>query len=113
MSRDYFLWALAMLAAGVVLVSDAMLEWESNLYRVLTLTGCALVIAGILALTTQGVALINLLSDSRDELRKVHWPTRAETGQMTLLVMLVITVLGLLLWALDYLLGWAISWILG
>jgi preprotein translocase subunit SecE len=88
-------------------------EAVSVFYRVVAL----LLIAGsgiALALTTsKGKGLIGFLKDSRLEVRKMVWPTRAETMQTTLMVMIIVLVLSILLWLVDMLLGWGIKLLLG
>jgi preprotein translocase subunit SecE len=64
----------------------------------LVLSGGAVAIA----LTTQpGRQLWRFASDSRMEVRKVVWPTRQETIQTTLIVMVMVFLLGILLWLFD------------
>jgi preprotein translocase subunit SecE len=48
---------------------------------------------------------------SRIELRKVVWPDRQETLQVTLVVFVMIIVLSLFFWALDSLLGVITRWL--
>ncbi len=85
----------------------------STLYRVLGL----LVIFGVavaIALTTAiGKSSWGFLQDARTEVRKVVWPTRKETSQTTLLIMISVIIVGLMLWALDSLLLWAVQLLTG
>jgi preprotein translocase subunit SecE len=77
-------------------------------YRVLALlavTAAAIVIAYN---TAAGKSLWTYVRDSRAELRKVVWPTRAETMQTTLVVTIVVILVGIILWLLDIGFGWAI-----
>jgi preprotein translocase subunit SecE len=62
----------------------------------------------IFALTAQGRAAREYVSESHFELRKVVWPTRQETLQTTLVIVIVVIVLSLILWLIDMLLGWVI-----
>jgi preprotein translocase subunit SecE len=58
--------------------------------------------AAAIALTThRGRQLWRFAIDSRMEVRKVVWPTRQETIQTTLIVMVMVFLLGLLLWLFD------------
>ena len=41
---------------------------------------------------------------SRNEVRKVVWPTRQETVQTTLMVVVAVIILGIFLWLIDMLL---------
>jgi preprotein translocase subunit SecE len=77
-------------------------------YRVLALLAAAVISLAIAYNTAAGKALWVYLQDSRAELRKVVWPTRAETMQTTLVVAVVVIVVGVILWLLDMGFGWAI-----
>ncbi|MFP4247326.1 MAG: preprotein translocase subunit SecE [Halochromatium sp.] len=74
-------------------------------YSVLLRTLGLLVVAGgaaALALTSaQGRQLWRFALDSRMEVRKVVWPTRQETLQTTLIVMVMVFLIGLILWLFD------------
>jgi preprotein translocase subunit SecE len=83
------------------------------LYRVLGVL-VAVVAAVVVFLTTaQGQALKGFLKASRTEMRKVVWPTRTETVQTTLAVVVMVLIVGIFLWLLDMLLGWIIRQIIG
>ena len=53
------------------------------------------------------------MTDSKVELKKVTWPTKQETTQTTLGVIVVVIIVGILLWLFDMLLGWAIGTLYG
>ena len=55
--------------------------------------------------SAQGRTLWAFVQGSRVELRKVVWPTRQETLQTTLVVVVVILVMGVFFWLLDLGLG--------
>jgi preprotein translocase subunit SecE len=55
--------------------------------------------------SVQGRALWEFVQGSRVELRKVVWPTRQETLQTTMVVMVAILVMGIFFWVLDWMLG--------
>jgi preprotein translocase subunit SecE len=58
--------------------------------------------AAAIALTTHpGRQLWRFAIDARMEVRKVVWPTRQETIQTTLIVMVMVFLLGVLLWLFD------------
>ena len=72
----------------------------------------------VIALLVAGQTMIGraawvFMSDARMETRKVVWPTKQETIQVTLTVILVVILVGLILWALDSLLGWGVKSLLG
>jgi preprotein translocase subunit SecE len=55
--------------------------------------------------SAQGREFWQFVQGSRIELRKVVWPTRQETLQTTMVVVVAIIVLGMFFWLLDMLLG--------
>jgi preprotein translocase subunit SecE len=86
---------------------------QSTLYRVLGLLAIVAVAAGIALTTAIGRSTVSFLQDSRTEVRKMVWPSRAETIQSTLVVFLVVIVMGIFLWLLDMFLGRLIRLIIG
>jgi len=55
--------------------------------------------------SAQGREFWQFVQGSRVELRKVVWPTRQETMQTTMVVVVAIIVLGIFFWLLDMALG--------
>lgn len=74
---------------------------ESLLYRVLGVVALAIVALGIAATTSTGQAIVSFGRESRAEVRKVVWPTRQETVQTTLMVVVAVIILGIFLWLID------------
>lgn len=74
------------------------------------LTTLALIIA---SQTQKGQKTLSFIRSSRIELHKVIWPTRQETVQTMLVVVVMVIVTALILWGLDSFFMWAISWITG
>lgn len=110
---DWFKWlvAIALLLAG--LIGNHYYSEVSMPVRLLAWVAL-LVISGYVASKTQkGKWVIEFFRDSRAELRKVVWPTREETMQMTLIVAAMVTILALLLWGMDGVLVWLIGWLTG
>ena len=101
----------ALVAAGVV--GNSYFADQSLLYRVLGLLALAAV-AGLIALqTAKGAAFWDLVKGSRTEIRKVVWPTRQETVQTTMIVVVFVLLVALVLWGLDGFLGWLVSLAIG
>ena len=63
--------------------------------------------------TIEGKEALKLILESRTEIRRVVWPSRPETTQTTLIVIVAITIAGLILWGLDSLFGWVTASLLG
>ena len=55
----------------------------------------------------------NFVQQVRDEVAKVSWPTRNETGITTLMVVAMAFVAALFFLVADQLMGWGVSLILG
>ena len=97
------LLALAILIAGIV--GFYYFEDESLLYRVLGLLAVVGVAIGVSMTTSKGKNLLSFMGLSRVEVRKMVWPTRAETMQTTLIVFILVVILAIFLWFVDMLLG--------
>ncbi len=97
-----------LVAAALLLIAGIFgfyyFEAYSTLLRVLGL----LVVGGLaaaVALQTQvGRNLWQFVGDARTEVRKVVWPTRQETLQTTLIVIVMVLILGIILWLFDMML---------
>lgn len=64
--------------------------------------------AAIFLVSEQGRQLLAFGKDSWKEVKKVVWPTRKETLQMTLYVFAFVVVMALFLWLTDKTLEWAL-----
>ena len=86
---------------------------QSLLLRVigiLVVGGAALFVAST---TVSGRTALGFVRDARTEVRKVHWPTRKETVQTTLIVLGAVCVVALFLWGVDALLSVGVRALLG
>jgi len=86
---------------------------QSLLLRVIAL----LIIAGLAAFvvyqTDLGKRTVAFFRDARTEVRKVVWPSRAETTQTTLTVFVIVLIVGIFLWLFDMLLSFLFRAITG
>jgi len=104
------------LALFVLLVGVIGFYWFDHValvWRVLALLGLVGLAAGLVALTPVGRGLLGFSREARAELRKVVWPTRQETLQVTLSVLVLVLVVGIFLWLVDALLFWVVRLITG
>lgn len=85
----------------------------SLLYRVIGLLVIALIVLGLLFTTGLGRDLWAFFQESKQEVRKVVWPTRDETTRTTMLVFAMVLTVGFILWLLDMLLFWGVSQLTG
>ncbi len=108
----------ARLAVAVALLVGAIVAfyWFADqllLIRVLGLLAVAGVSIFIASQTVVGHSVISFLGNTRTEVRKVVWPTRAETTQTVMAVMFVVILMGVFLWVLDMFLLAAIRMLTG
>ena len=83
------------------------------LYRVLALVAVVLAAMGLLLTTGMGRNVWAFMLESKQEVRKVVWPTREETVRTTLLVFGMVFIVGFVLWLLDMFLFWGIRLLTG
>ena len=82
--------------AGYYFFADAPM-----IVRVLSVL-VGVVLGGVVAGMSQtGKRFFAFAGEARDEAKKVVWPTRKETIQMTGVVILFVVVMALILWAVD------------
>ncbi|MFZ0470552.1 MAG: preprotein translocase subunit SecE [Thiogranum sp.] len=106
------------LTAAVLLLGGAIVAFywfadESLLLRVLGLLGVAVVAVLVAAQTGVGRSIWSFIGATRMEVRKVVWPTRTETTQTALAVLVIVLVLGIIVWLLDMMILWAVRLLTG
>ncbi|HEX5636905.1 MAG TPA: preprotein translocase subunit SecE [Gammaproteobacteria bacterium] len=108
----------AKLIASVALLLAGIAQFyyfadELMMFRVLGLLALVAVALGVVFTTQLGQGVWSFLRDSRNEVRKVVWPTRQETVQTTLLVIAMVVLVGIMLWLMDIFLRWAVMLLTG
>jgi preprotein translocase subunit SecE len=111
--QDLLKWIAVAVIVAVGVYANAYFSAESLVFRVIGLLVAAGLAAWIAVQTEKGSAFLNLCLEARTEIRKVVWPTRQETTQTTMIVLVVVFILGIVLWLLDTALGAIISRIIG
>lgn len=86
---------------------------QSLLLRVIGLLLMLSIAVGLVYTTTLGQSLWGFAQGSRVELKKIVWPTKKETIQTTLIVVVMVLFVGILLWMFDGLLMWGIGLVTG
>ena len=102
------------LAVAIVILIGAIYGYyyfaeSSQLFRVLGVVGAVIAALVVAAWTEVGRGAIGFMAEARLETRKVVWPTKQETTQVTMVVIIIVILVGLILWGLDSLLGWAVG----
>ncbi len=83
------------------------------LYRVLGLVVIVLMALAMMLTTDLGRSVWSFVLESKQEVRKVVWPTREETMRTTLLVFAMVSIVSLILWLLDMFLFWGVRLLTG
>ena len=103
---------LKLIAAVVVIIAGIAMFYVfgdiSALLRALIVVVSVVVAAGVALTSMPGKNAWQFTIGTRAEIRKVIWPSRRETMQSTLVVILMVLVVGIYLWMLDALSFWAI-----
>jgi preprotein translocase subunit SecE len=104
---------LSVLVAIAGVVAFYYLADRPEWMRLASLLG-AIVVALVIAVQSgPGKAAWEFAKGSRVELRKVVWPSNKETIQVTLSVFLIVTVVALFLWAVDWMLAQGVQALTG
>ena len=101
-SLDGLKWAITILLLAAIIVGNYLYGEQVHVVARIAI----LLLLGVLALlsaafTEKGKTFVGFAKDARIEVRKVVWPTRQETLQTTLIILVVSTIAGLVLWGLD------------
>ncbi len=83
------------------------------LYRSLAMVAVVIISVGIFFTTARGGSVWSFMLESKQEVRKVVWPTREETTRTTLMVFVMVFIVGLILWFLDMFLFWGVKLLTG
>lgn len=103
--------AVALVVAALA-VFYLLPEW-SLAVRVLIIVAGVILAALTGMQTEKGRHIWGFIKDAQIEVRKVVWPTRDETLQTTLVVVVMVVLVALFLWLLDLLYGWLTGFLLG
>lgn len=106
-------WCLIALFIGGIFFANIFLPEQTNTLRVLWNLVLALVVLVVFSFTQKGKLAWSFAKDARVELRKVVWPTRQETIQSTIMIVVVVFVTALFLWGVDSILLWVIGFVTG
>jgi preprotein translocase subunit SecE len=103
--------AVLVLAAGIG--GYYYLGDKPPVVRVLVFLGALIAAAAIALTSAPGRAAWAFGRESMVELRKVVWPTRKETGQVTVVVVAMVIFVSLFLWVVDWVLTYGVKVLTG
>jgi preprotein translocase subunit SecE len=108
---------LKLLAAGLLIAAGIagfyLLSDMPTVLRVLSVLAGLGAAAGVAWFTEPGRRFFAFSQEAVTEARKVVWPTRKETMQMTGVVILFVVVMALFLWMVDGTLTWLVHLLMG
>jgi preprotein translocase subunit SecE len=112
-SIDIFKFLLALGVLTISLVGFYYYSEAPKIFRVLGILAGIIVSLVIVSQTSKGRQAIDFVRDAQVEVRKIVWPTRQETTQTTLFVIIVVIIFAILLWVLDLGLSSSIQGLIG
>ena len=110
---DPLKWGVVTILVVAGVVGNSYFADQSLLYRVLALLAAAAVAGWVASTTERAGPWWRWLKSWRPEIRKVVWPTRQETTQTTLIVVVFVFIMALILWGIDSVLGWLVGMVIG
>lgn len=106
---DYAKWLISIVLIAACVVGNIYLGSYSAAIRSAAIIIVVIVALFIAKTTTHGGVAWKFFKEARLEMRKVVWPTRQETVQMTVIVAIVVGLMGLILWLVDTLFAMGVS----
>jgi len=92
----------------VSLIGYYGLATQPMMIRLGVLFGGIAIAVGLVAITPSGKSFLAYAKDSVTEVKKVVWPSRKESTQMTLIVFAFVVVMAIFLWSADKIIEWLI-----
>lgn len=99
---------LAGLIVVLALVAYYLLADKGMVVRLAALLGGFAIALIVAAASADGKRFVAYAKESVSEVKKVVWPTRKESTQMTLIVFAFVVVMALFLWLADKLIEWVV-----
>ncbi|OZI28261.1 preprotein translocase subunit SecE [Bordetella genomosp. 1] len=107
-TADRIKLGLAVLVVIAGIVGFSVLSAQPTAARVGVFVGSLVVAALIAWFSEPGRRTISFAGESYNEVKRVAWPTRKETFQMTGIIFAFVAVMGIFMWVLDK----GIEWVL-
>tara|TARA_B110000879_G_C11055166_1_gene464422 strand:- start:700 stop:1074 length:375 start_codon:yes stop_codon:yes gene_type:complete len=108
-SQDIVKWLMVgLLTVSLCFVNLKMTTLSTPVMSIIWILWFVATIA-IVSFTSVGKMGLAFMTDAKLELLKVVWPTRQETIQMTMIIMVVVFVISMILWGVDSSLLWLVG----
>jgi len=108
LTKNIYLWTIIVLLTIINLSVQFYVNFSSSLQAVVWVGWFALV-STFFYFTDIGLQLKQLLTLTYQEAKKIVWPTKQETIQTTMIVIVMVAITGLILWLLDNAMIWVIA----
>ena len=108
-SGDSLKWFLVLLLLVAGIMANSYFGAVAVAIRLAVGIVWSAIILAVVAQTAKGQVAWGFIKGSRNELRKVVWPTKQETTQTTLLVVVMVVITALILWGLDAFFFWMVK----
>ena len=110
---DALKWVVAIFLFALLVLGNAYYGSIALPVRVTIMIVVGIVALLIMLSTRKGHVAWQFTKEARTELRKVVWPSRQETIQSTLAVLILVSILSIILWMMDSVWLWLITLITG
>ncbi len=101
--------AVLLVVGGIAAFYITEEQVPSVFYRTLGLLVIFALAVAVAVVTEQGREVVAFSRSAVMEMRKTVWPTRRETSQTTLIVVIAVAILGLIIWLIDSILRWIVT----
>lgn len=109
---DSLLWGLVAVLVTSAIAGQYYFVSEPLLWRIGAMAAALVASLALVSRTAAGRAFITFWQESMVELRRVVWPTRKETIQSTIAVIVMVFVMGIVLWSIDAVLIRVVAWMI-
>jgi preprotein translocase subunit SecE len=110
-AKNWAIFIVAIACVGIGVFGFYQFAESPMVVRIAMVAAGLAVGAGIAYLSQPGKDFLQFAKESVDEGKKVAWPTRKETIQMTLIVFAFAVVMAIFLFAIDTSIGYLIAWL--
>lgn len=106
--KESVLWLIMVLLTSAAFFGTYFYHLTTSMLALMW-SGWFLLIGSSFFFTEKGMQVFAFAKESKLELEKVVWPSRQETTQTTMIVVVMVTVTGFVLWGIDSGMLWAIG----
>ncbi len=110
--KDYVKWGIAGAVIAVGIFSNYM-EQLAPFVRVFAVVVAFAAAFAVVATTSYGKQTWSFILSAQNEARKVVWPTRQETIQASIVVIIMVIIMSIVLWGFDAVLFKVMAWFTG